>query len=107
MVEAAETPVPVFTESHSSIPAWTLGAVGLAAGLMALIAVLTGSPSWMLLGCAVVVWATCGWAIYFRPRPRQHLVAALGSLLLASAALAALAVLSGLYLLALGPSWIL
>lgn len=84
-----------------------LGAIALVDGIFALTVVALGSSSWILLGIAVVVWILCGWAIYFRPRPRQPLIAALGSVLLWSAALVALAVLSGVYLLALGPSWIL
>ncbi|MEO7823183.1 MAG: hypothetical protein ABIS15_06215 [Gemmatimonadaceae bacterium] len=85
----------------------TLGAVALLDGIFALTVVVLGSPSWILLGSLLVVWIVCGWAIYFRPRPRQPLIAALGSVLLWSAALVALAVLTGVYLLALGPSWIL
>jgi hypothetical protein len=59
------------------------------------------------MGIALIVWIMCGWSIYFRPPPAQRLVAVLGTLLLVSAGIAALAVLSGLYLLVLGPSWIL
>jgi hypothetical protein len=75
--------------------------------MLALTVVVLGSSSWMILGTLLAVWIACGWAIYFRPRPRQPLIAALGSVLLWSAALVALAVLTGVYLLALGPSWIL
>ena len=84
-----------------------LGTVALAAGVVALTAVIAGVSSWILLGAALSVWSFCGWAIYFRPRPRQRAAILLGFALLASAITAALAVISALYLLALGPSWIL
>jgi hypothetical protein len=54
-----------------------------------------------------MVWIVCGWSVYFRFAPSDSVVARLGVVLLASAGLIAIAVLSGLYLLALGPSWIL
>jgi len=85
----------------------TLGATAFAAGLIALSVSASGSPSWILLGAALAVWSFCGWAIYFRRRSLDRVSATLGSVLLLSAAAAALVVLSGLYLLALGPSWIL
>ena len=83
MAKAANAPFPVLEKPRVGLPPWALGAAGLAAGLIAVSLVMTGSSSWMALG------------------------AALGFLLLLSAATAALAVLSGLYLLFLGPSWIL
>lgn len=107
MPEATQALVSGSTESSSSPSPRMLGAIALVDGIFALTVVALGSSSWILLGIAVVVWILCGWAIYFRPRPRQPLIAALGSVLLWSAALVALAVLSGVYLLALGPSWIL
>ena len=99
---ASITPEPVGIPSPR-----TLGAIALIDGVLALTAVALGSASWILLGTAVVVWIVCGWAIHFRPRPSQPLVAALGSVLLWSAVLAAVVVLTGVYLLALRPSWIL
>ncbi|HEU4747018.1 MAG TPA: hypothetical protein VFS56_00855 [Gemmatimonadaceae bacterium] len=104
MPEAANT-LSVHEDSREGLPQWAPGLLGLAAGLVALIAVVMGSQSWMLLGSAVVVWTLSGWAIYVGPRPRQREMAILGSLLLLSAAAAALVVLSGLYLRILGPSW--
>ncbi len=107
MTEAAKTPFPVSTEPPRGLSPRALGVIGLGSGLTALTIVVMGSSSWILLGTALVVWILCGWAIFFRPRPRHALVEALGLVLLLSAAVAALAVLSGVYLLALGPSWIL
>jgi len=93
-------------------PVWTLsspaaGAIALADGVMTLTAVALSRASWILMGIALIVWIICGWSIYFRPRPEQPVVALLGSVLLASAGVVALGVLSALYLLVLGPSWIL
>lgn len=107
MPEAAETRFGVSAAPARTLSPRALGAIGLGDGLIALTIVALGSSSWMLLGAALVVWVLCGWAIFFRPRSRQPLINALGSILLLTAAVAALAVLSGLYLLALGPSWIL
>ncbi len=107
MPEAAETALSGQTDARLSLSARTLGAIGLAVGLIALIAAVLGSPSWMLLGTALVVWILCGWGLFFRAGARDRRMAALGSVLLLSAALAALAVLSGVYMIALGPSWIL
>lgn len=76
-------------------------------GAATLVAVMLGRPPWMLMGVALIVWIMCGWSIYFRPAPRQPAVALLGAVLLVSAGCAAVAVLTGLYLLVLGPSWIL
>ena len=84
-----------------------LGITALIAGVVAFGAVAIGSSSWILLGAALTVWSLCGWAIYFRPNPGTRLRAALGTVMFLSAAVAALLTLSGLYLLALGPSWIL
>jgi hypothetical protein len=84
-----------------------LGFIGLAAGSIALAGVILGASSWMLLGTALVLWILAGWALFFLPKPRQPIVAALGSFLLLSAAVTALAVLAKLYLVALGPSWVL
>jgi len=107
MAQTANAPLPVLEKPGVGLPVWAPGAAGLAAGLIALALVMAGSSSWMALGAALVVWTLCGWAIYFRPPSPVPVVAALGNLLLLSAATAALAVLSGLYLLFLGPSWIL
>ena len=102
----AEAQFP-WAESAVGISQRKLATIALVAGLVALTTVIAGSSSWILLGAALSVWSFCGWAIYFRPQPRQRAAAVLGSVLLVSAITAALAVLSGLYLLALGPSWIL
>ena len=107
MPEAARSLSSISSESARIPPPRALGSIALIDGLIAFTAVALGSASWILLGVATVVWIVCGWAIHFRPRPRQPLVAALGSVLLWSAALATLVVLTGVYLLALGPSWIL
>ena len=93
-------------------PVWALspraaGVIALVDGLVALGAVAVGRASWIVMGLALIVWTLCGWSIYFRPQPSQRAVAVLGTVLLVSAGIAALAVLSGLYLLVLGPSWIL
>jgi ABC-type sulfate transport system permease component len=61
----------------------------------------------MLLGTALVVWILSGWAIFFQTAPRRPVISALGTIMFASALAAAVAVLAGLYLAALGPSWIL
>jgi hypothetical protein len=107
MMRAAEVYVPSRAE-----PAWALspqaaGVIALIDGIVTLAAVAFGADSWILMGIAVIVWIMCGWSIYFRPQPSQRVVALLGTLLLVSAGIAALTVLSGLYLLVLGPSWIL
>lgn len=106
-MRAAEAYVPGRAQ-----PVWALsprraGVIALVDGAVALTAVALGRASWILMGIALIVWIMCGWSIYFRPEPRPHVVAALGTVLLVSAGIAALAVLSGLYLLVLGPSWIL
>jgi hypothetical protein len=93
-------------------PVWALsskaaGVIALIDGLLTLGVVAVGRASWMLMATALIVWIVCGWSIYFRYAPRDSLVAKLGVVLLASASIAAIAVLSGLYLLVLGPSWIL
>ena len=98
--------------SSQGQPVWALsspaaGVIALVDGAVALAAVATGRASWILMGIAVIVWIMCGWSIYFRPAPRQPALAVLGTVLLVSAGIAALTVLSGLYLLVLGPSWIL
>ena len=98
--------------SSRAQPVWALsprtaGVIALIDGVIALTAVAFGRASWMLMGIALIVWIMCGWSIYFPPPPSQRAVAVLGAVLLVSAAIAALAVLSGLYLLVLGPSWIL
>ena len=97
--------------SHAE-PVWPLssksaGVLALADGALTLGIVVVGRASWILMAIALTVWIVCGWSIYFRSAPRESAVARLGVVLLASAAIAALAVLSGLYLLVLGPSWIL
>ena len=103
---AAETQVRL-TDSRGGLSPQSLGAISFAAGVVALAAAVAGSASWILLGAALAVWSICGWAMFFRARPNQRTVAILGSVLLLSAAIAALVAISGLYLLALGPSWIL
>jgi hypothetical protein len=105
-VIAAETQVRS-TPSRAGLSPQSLGAIALAAGVAALTAAIAGSASWILLAAALAVWSICGWALYFRSRPSRQVVATLGTVLLLSAAIAALVALSGLYLLALGPSWIL
>ena len=103
----AEARLAVHNRSQRALPHWVPGSFGLVSGAIALASVVAGSTSWMILGVALVIWILAGWAIYFGSRPLPPAMAALGSLLLVSAAAAALAVLSGLYLLVLGPSWIL
>lgn len=105
-MKQAEIEVPLVV-SPARLSPRTLGTVALAAGLVALTAVLAGSTSWMIPGAALAVWSLSGWAIYFRSAAPDRVTAALGAVLLLSAAAATLVVLSGLYLLALGPSWIL
>ena len=105
-MKEAEIEVPLVV-SPARLSPTTLGTTALAAGLVALTAVLAGASSWMILGAALAVWSVCGWAIYFRPHTPDRITAVLGAVLLLSAATATLVVLSGLYLLALGPSWIL
>lgn len=107
MFEAGNAPSLVLGEQLGRVPPRILGAVGLGTGVLALLVVVLGASSWMLLGTALLLWILSGWALYFLPKPHQPVVAALGSFLLFSAALAATAVLLGLYLVVLGPSWIL
>lgn len=105
-MKAAETQFSLTTH-RAGLSQQALGRIALAAGVIALIAAATDKASWILLGAALAIWSVCGWAIYFRPRPRHPVAATLGSVLLISGVIAALAALSGIYLLALGPSWIL
>ena len=107
MAQSHERPIEVLGERLRSLSPEALGVAGLASGVLALGAVILGFPSWMLLGATLVVWALSGWALFFQPNPRPRLVSALGAFLVLSAALTAFAVLAGLYLRALGPSWIL
>jgi hypothetical protein len=107
MAQARERPIEVLGERLRGVSPEALGAAGLASGVIALGAVILGFSSWMLLGTTLVVWVLCGWALFFQPNPRPWLVSALGAFLVLSAAVTALAVLAGLYLRALGPSWIL
>jgi len=103
----ADTPLALLDTRRPPLPQWVLGTLGLVSGVIALTSVVVESASWMKLGAALVIWILSGWAIYFGGRPRQSPMARLGALLLISAAAAALAVLSGVYLRVLGPSWIL
>jgi len=105
--ERSEAPSLVLANQLRGVSPQVLGSIGLAAGLIAMALVILGASSWMLLGIALVVWILAGWALFFLPKPRQPVVAALGSFLLLSAAAAAVAVLLGLYLVMLGPSWVL
>lgn len=105
-MKEAELQVPL-TVSPAALSPRTLGTIALTVGLVALAAVAAGSSSWILLAAALAVWSLCGWAIYFRRGPQDPITATLGFVLLLSAAVAALIALSGLYLGALGPSWIL
>jgi hypothetical protein len=107
MAQASDRPIVVLGEQLRSLSPRALGAAGLLSGFIALAAVVLGFPSWMLLGTTLVVWVLSGWALFFQPDPRAPLVSALGAFLVLSAVAMALAVLGGLYLRALGPSWIL
>lgn len=106
-MQAAEAYLPSRPQPVWSLPSRAAGVIALLDGVIVLAVVALGSPSWIFMGIGLFVWIICGWSIYFRPRPGQPLIAALGTVLLVSAGIAALTVLSGLYLLVLGPSWIL
>jgi hypothetical protein len=106
-MRAAEAYAPSRAQPVWALSPRTAGVIALVDGIITLIAVALGSDSWILMGIALIVWIMCGWSIYFRPQPAQRVVAMLGTLLLVSAGIAALAVLFRLYLLLLGPSWIL
>lgn len=106
MIDVDETPSSVLGGQLRTVSPRALGATGLGAGLIALATVVLGSTSWMLLGTAHVAWILSGWALFVGPNPRRPVVAALGSFLLLSATVAAFAVLVGVYLAALGPSWV-
>jgi len=85
----------------------SLAAVGLGSGALALGAALIGIRSWIVPGAAFVLWIFSGCALFFRTKPTSRLVSISALFLLLSGTLVALAVLVGLYLLALGPSWVL
>lgn len=107
MAQVQERPIEVLEERLHTFSPRALGTIGFVSGLIALGAVILGVPSWMLLGTTLVVWILSGWALFFQARPSIPLVSALGAFLVASALATAIAVLLGLFLLALGPSWIL
>ncbi len=107
MASVHERPMEVLGAQLRSVSPRVLGGIGLASGVIAFTAVTLGFPSWILLGASLVVWALTGWGLFFQPNPRRPLLSALGALLVLSAVAAAFIVLSGLYMRALGPSWIL
>lgn len=107
MAQVQERPIEVLEERLHTFSPRALGTIGLVSGLIALGAVILGFPSWMLLGTTLVVWVLSGWALFFQPNPRPPLVSALGAFLVLTAGAAAFAVLAGLYMRVLGPSWIL
>jgi len=85
----------------------TLRLLGIGSGLVALAAVLLGAGSWILLGSMFVIWCYAGWAIFFGERARiAPAMLAAEYVLVASGLIVALGVLTGLYLIALGPSWV-
>lgn len=84
-----------------------VGITSIVSGLTALIATLTGRASWILLGACYVAWCYSGWGLYFAGRSFSGRLRMLEYVLVATGVAAALAVASALYLLALGPSWLL
>ncbi len=84
-----------------------LAAVGGGSGAIALAAALLGVRSWIVPAAAFALWLFSGCALFFRARPTSRLVSIAALFLLMSGIVVALAVIVGLYLLALGPSWVL
>lgn len=83
-----------------------LAAVGLASGALAFAAALVGIRSWMLPGSALALWLFSGCGLFFRTEPTSRAVSVAAFLLVVSGVLVAVGVLVGLYLVALGPSWV-
>jgi hypothetical protein len=84
-----------------------LGAMGLGSGLIGLLAVGLGIGSWMVLGAAFVVWCVSGWRLFFANSGDDRRVRLLGYVFLSTALLVGAAIVLKLYLVALGPAWIL
>lgn len=94
-------------KERTRISPWALGAAGLGSGLFALVAVRLGVGSWMVLGSAFVIWCLSGWRFYFADSPSQRNVRILGYIFLSTGLLVGAAILAKIYLVALGPPWIL
>ena len=105
MVDA--TKIPQLSAVHWAPSPRFLGGVSLASGGVALALVLSGFGSAILLGATMIPWILCGRAIHLDPERTSARDRLLAGALMWSAAAAALAVVAKLYLLALGPSWIL
>jgi hypothetical protein len=84
-----------------------LGAVGLGSGLIGLVAVRLGVGSWMVLGTAFVAWSFSGWQLFFADSGNHRAMRILGKIFLSTGLLVAAAILLKIYLMALGPAWVL
>jgi hypothetical protein len=84
-----------------------LGAVGLGSGLLGLVAVEVGAGSWIVLGTAFVAWSFAGWQLFFADSRNHQTVRILGKIFLSTGLLVAAAILLKIYLIALGPAWVL
>jgi hypothetical protein len=79
----------------------------LVSGLTALVATLTGTASWTLFGVCYVAWCYSGWVLYFAGRASSGKLRMLELLMAATGLIAAFGIAAHVYLLALGPAWIL
>jgi hypothetical protein len=102
---ADENVFSVLAEEARRFSPRSLAAVGLGSGALAFGAALIGIRSWIVPGAAFVLWLFSGCGLFFRTKPTSRLVSISVFFLVLSGTLVALAVLVGLYLLALGPSW--
>lgn len=84
-----------------------LGVVGLGSGLSGLVAVWVGMGSWMVLGAAFVIWCFSGWRLFFADSSNERVVRVLGYVFLSTGLLVVAGIVLKLYLVALGPPWIL
>jgi hypothetical protein len=82
-----------------------LGTIGLLSGLVGLAAFRLGRGSWLVPAIAFVVWSLSGWRLFFADSRNNRTIRVLGYVFLATALMAAAAVLIKLYLVALGPAW--
>jgi hypothetical protein len=72
-----------------------------------LTAVRLGVGSWIVLGLAFVVWCLSGWRLFFAGSQDNRAVRVLGYIFLSTGLLVAAAIVVKLYLVVLGPPWIL
>lgn len=105
MVEA--TRIPHLTSTKWTASPGFLGALSLGTGAAALAVVLSNFGSSIVLGALMVPWILCGRGLFVDPGNTSRANQLIGNVLFWSAAATALVVLSELYMLALGPSWIL